>query len=264
MIDFRSGSTISTAKRLAHRFSLAVPLRLSSKLAPRKGFRMLSMEWAGQEWMLLADRALYWPAQQALIVADVHVGKAAAFRHHGVPVPSGSTSKDLARLSTLIQQTQCRRLVILGDLLHARHGRAEHTMRLVSTWRARHAALEITLVRGNHDVTAGDPPAEWAITCVDEPWGLASVVMRHTLASTVSRREQAPTISGHVHPCVRLHDVDGSSMRATCFVFSERSGVGLVPAFGSFTGTSPVRPEEGDRVFVVGAGEVIEVAGVCA
>jgi hypothetical protein len=44
-------------------------------------------------------------------------------------------------------------------------------------------------------------------------------------------------------------------MRAACFYFSKN--LALLPAFGSFTGTHPVSPRAGDRVFAVGDGRVI-------
>jgi DNA ligase-associated metallophosphoesterase len=227
-----------------------------------------------QSWELLPQKALHWPAQRAAIVADVHIGKAASFRHHGVPVPRGTTTHDLARLSTIISQTRCERLIILGDLLHAHHGRDDQTMRAVTRWRAVHASLDILLVRGNHDHSAGDPPADWRMQCVDEPHDLDGVALRHAPvdvrtadALALAGRGAHGTIAGHVHPCVRMRDSDGSSIRAACFVISPRSI--LMPAFGSFTGTHPVQPREGDRVFVVGGdvgGEntVVEATGVCA
>ena len=47
---------------------------------------------AGEELWLLPEKALYWPAQQALLIADVHFGKAAAYRSLGQPVPQGTVS----------------------------------------------------------------------------------------------------------------------------------------------------------------------------
>ncbi len=41
---------------------------------------------------LLADRALYWPRARTLFVADVHLGKAAAFRAGGTFQHSGIRS----------------------------------------------------------------------------------------------------------------------------------------------------------------------------
>ncbi len=218
---------------------------------------MLTIDWAGYEWALVPERALHWPALKTAVVADLHFGKAAAFRHHGVPVPAGTTSHDLERLTSIIRRTGCERLVILGDFLHAKTARADETMRVIGGWRAAHASLDITLVRGNHDHNAGDPPELWRIECKDEPLEIGGLLLRHTPTHAA-----LPTIAGHVHPCVRLRDVDGSSMRVPCFIFTDRSA--LLPAFGSFTGGHSIRPREGDRVFALGADEVIEVEGVCA
>ena len=41
---------------------------------------------AGETVELLAGRALHWPRARAVFVADVHLGKAAAFRAGGVPI----------------------------------------------------------------------------------------------------------------------------------------------------------------------------------
>src|SRR5436190_20499208 len=74
------------------------------------------VDFAGQSLRLLPDHAVYWPARNTLLVADLHLGKDAAFRTAGVPVPAGSTAKDLSRLSSLIGLSGAQRLVILGDL----------------------------------------------------------------------------------------------------------------------------------------------------
>lgn len=78
---------------------------------------------AGERVELLAERALHWPRARTLFVADVHLGKTAAFRAGGVPLPGGTTAADLARLSAVLAATCAERLVVLGDLLHAAAGR---------------------------------------------------------------------------------------------------------------------------------------------
>ena len=51
---------------------------------------------AGESLLLLPEKAIYWPRERMLIIADIHFGKAAAFRSLGVPVPRGTTSENLA------------------------------------------------------------------------------------------------------------------------------------------------------------------------
>ena len=96
----------------------------------------MRIEWAGEEIELLAERAVWWPRGATLFVADLHFGKAAAFRSAGIPVPGGTTAADTARLSALVRRHSAARLVVLGDLLHAPTGRAEATMETVREWRA--------------------------------------------------------------------------------------------------------------------------------
>src|SRR5690606_30890641 len=98
----------------------------------------------------LPERALFFPAENTLIVADLHWGKAATFRTNYVPVPTGTTASDLARLSAAVVSTGAERVVILGDLLHARKGRQEGTFDTIQKWRKQNASLEVILVRGNH------------------------------------------------------------------------------------------------------------------
>ena len=84
---------------------------------------------AGEELYLLAERALWWPNASTLIVADLHWGKASTFRAAGIPIPIGTTSDDLARLDSALTRSGARRMVVLGDLFHAKAGRvASHTL----------------------------------------------------------------------------------------------------------------------------------------
>jgi DNA ligase-associated metallophosphoesterase len=214
------------------------------------------VDWAGETFTLLPERALAWPSRGTLVVADVHAGKASSFRQAGVPVPRGATSTDAARLTTLIAATGATRLVILGDLLHDARGRGAETMRELGAWRERHAALEVLLVRGNHDRRAGDPPDAWSFRCVDEPHVEDGVAFSHDPACA---RTGTPTLAGHVHPAVVLRDRPRGRLRCACFHFAP--ALATLPAFGSFTGARVIRPRPGDRVFAVGSDAVVEVRG---
>ena len=106
---------------------------------------------AGEQVVLMPERALYWPRAKTLMIADPHFGKAAAFRSFGVPVPEQTTRDNLARLDIALARSRAERLVILGDFLHAKQGRSPHLLATLGDWRAARAALPILLVRGNHD-----------------------------------------------------------------------------------------------------------------
>jgi DNA ligase-associated metallophosphoesterase len=214
---------------------------------------VICVELAGESVVLLAERALLWERAATLIVADVHLGKAAAFRAAAIPIPGGTTTAALARLTTALDRTGASRLLLLGDFFHARSGRAARTLAAIAEWRERHADLEILLVRGNHDRGAGDPPPEWRFDCRDEPWSEPPFAFRHHPAEEPS----GYVLAGHLHPAVSLSGLGRQRERLPCFLFGQR--MGILPAFGDFTGGAAVRPHPGDRVFAVAGDEIISI-----
>jgi DNA ligase-associated metallophosphoesterase len=215
-------------------------------------------EFAGQSFELLADRAVWWPARRALIVADLHLGKAASFRAGGVPVPAGTTGHDLARLSMLIGMCDARELLILGDFLHARAGHDDQLTAQLQSWRSAHESLAITLIRGNHDRHAGDPDSSLRIDVVAEPFHLNGIELVHD----PEHPTRHPCIGGHIHPGVRLHDFDGAGVTVPAFVVEDRRMI--LPAFGRFTGCVAVRPGTGRRLLACAADRVVPVAASAA
>ena len=210
---------------------------------------------AGEQIYLLNERALYWPGASTLVVADLHWGKAATFRSVGIPIPIGTTSDDLARLDSALQRTHARRMVVLGDLFHAKAGRiASHTLAELRRWRNLAGNFEILLVRGNHDRHAGDPPSDLHINCVNAPAYVPPFVFRHEPADSTG----AYGLAGHIHPGLTL--VGRGLQRETlpCFLVGKTAAV--IPAFGSFTGFGVVEPGPEDRAFVIAGDEVLEVA----
>ena len=204
----------------------------------------------GERVTLLAERALYWPRERTLFVADVHLGKAAAFRAGGVPLPRGSTAADLARLTRLLERTGALRIVVLGDFLHAKAGRVPALAAAFARWRTQHAAVEVTLVRGNHDTRAGDPPTAWNVACVDEPYALPPFLACHRTAN----RLRGYALCGHVHPGIRMHGAGEQSARLPCFVLGTRRAI--LPAFGRFTGLADVAPARSERIVVIAGREL--------
>jgi DNA ligase-associated metallophosphoesterase len=210
---------------------------------------------AGVALQLLPGKAVWWPEERTLLVADAHIGKAVSYRRLGVPVPEATTGGNLDALDVLLAAHDARRIVFLGDLLHSRQARDPATLRAFSAWREQRAELELLLVRGNHDDRAGDPPCDWGVHCVDEPHTLLAApqlaLCHHPLP-----RDGAYVLAGHHHPCFTLgRGID--RLRLPCFHLSAE--VGVLPAFGAFTGMHPIDRAEGDRVFVVADNAVHEV-----
>lgn len=206
--------------------------------------QQLSISVAGTSVELLGGRALYWPEGKMMCIADAHFGKAAAFRELGQPVPSGTTSSNLKRLDALIAASDVEHVVFLGDFLHAKSSLTASLLHTLTAWRGHYPRLKCTLVRGNHDKRAGDPPRSLQFDVVDEPYLVGPFALAHHLKPHPTHH----VIAGHIHPVYMLRGIARQTLRLPCFVVSE--GMTLVPSFGEFTGGYEIEPDERDWVFV--------------
>lgn len=213
----------------------------------------LPVTYCGAKLVLLADKAIHWPDQGALLMADVHIGKAATYRRLGQPVPHGTTADNLARIDRLLARYPSERLIILGDFLHAPEAHNLATLHALGQWRQQHATLEVILIRGNHDRRAGDPPAELGIRSVAEPLLLGPLALQHEPDPHPSHG----VIAGHLHPMRILRGPGRERLRLPCFHFTEQ--MCLMPAFGLFTGGMNVDATDGSQQYVVADGGVWKV-----
>ena len=204
----------------------------------------------GEELWLLADKAVYWPARQCLMIADAHFGKASAYRSLGQPVPQGTTTENLQRLDRLLSALPCAQVIFLGDFLHGPGSHASGTLGALRSWRALNPDLSMTLIRGNHDKRAGDPPEDLRIDVVTEPLLMGPFALQHEPDAHPSHH----VLAGHVHPVYRLRGKGRQSLRLPCFVIGAR--VSLLPAFGAFTGGHRVEQDNDRRIYVIGDHDV--------
>jgi DNA ligase-associated metallophosphoesterase len=208
----------------------------------------------GQNLTLFSERAAFWHEENALLIADPHWGKAATFRAGGIPVPSGTTTDAIRRLDALVTRTRAARIFFLGDLLHAESGRSKAMFASLAQWRSANETIDVVLVRGNHDKRAGDPPGDLRFNCVDAPYVLGPFVLAHYPLPS----EAGYVIGGHVHPGIRLYGSGRQRERLPCFVFGQQ--VGILPAFGDFTGLGDVEGSEGVRVYAIADDEIVLVS----
>jgi len=203
---------------------------------------------AGEPVELLGDRALYWPRHARLLIADLHLGKADVFRRAGIGLPRGGTGHDLDRLSQLVDAHNAAELWILGDVLHGpNHDTAwQHRWR---QWRARHAALRVAALVGNHDraLARADLGIELLGDAVDD----GPFALRH-------QPESHPTLHvlcGHLHPRIALPGLGGARLP----VFWLRPGMTVLPAFSEFTGGVAVTLAPGEHVAICTGDAVVWV-----
>jgi DNA ligase-associated metallophosphoesterase len=213
--------------------------------------------------VLLPGRAAFLPATQTLLVADLHLGKAATFRKAGIPVPEGSAQRDLARLERLVGETAATRLVILGDLFHAAGGCTPDVFAEFAAVRQRMVNTAVLLVIGNHDRRIGRLPADLGIdSCLrtlDEP-------PFHFVHEPATRLDEpgrtAFTIGGHLHPTVSIRGPGGDRIIDRCFVAED--SLLVLPAFGSFTGGHRTAVLPGLRLWIARDDGVVDVTQLAA
>ena len=208
---------------------------------------------------LLAERALLWERTGTLLAADAHLGKAAAFRAAAIPLPGGTTDRGArpahrgARPHRRPPPAAARRFLPRplgagrphpgGD----RGAGASATRIWRSCWCAATTTAAPAIRRASGASTATTSPGS----------------SRRSPSGTIPEAEEPAgyVLAGHIHPAVSLSGPGRQRERLPCFLFGER--VGILPAFGDFTGGAAVGPRPGDRVFAVAGDEVVAIGVGC-
>ena len=186
---------------------------------------MVPFSFGGESFAASPAGALYWPAQDALLVADLHLEKASWFARLGQFLPPYDSVATLTALGALLESTGVRRLYCLGDSFHDRFGCERLPAQARSLLSDMTSALEWTWILGNHDPGFAD---HCGGTLVEEAQ-VAGIILRHE----ARRDDPRPEISGHFHPKYRM-SLKGRHVSRRCFVASDTKLI--LPAFGSLTG----------------------------
>ena len=215
----------------------------------------------GQTLQLLPERCAFWQEAGVLLLADLHLGKAAHLRHHGMAIPEGHTADDLARLSRVLRRTQAREIIICGDFFHAPTAQSPAVLELVEQWRTSHPEVGVSLITGNHDRGRALPPPRCGIELAGPSVRRDPFQLIHDPAEAIAGRI---TISGHLHPLAALSGGRGSALRAPCFWWQANRSCLVLPGFGSFTAGVAIQPDPADTLYVITGQTVVAVpASVC-
>jgi DNA ligase-associated metallophosphoesterase len=186
---------------------------------------MVPFSFAGHYFLATPEGALYWPAQSALLVADLHLEKASWFARFGQMLPPYDSIATLSGLKRDIERSGATRLFCLGDSFHDRFG----CDRLPSDARELLTSLTENVdwvwITGNHD-------AGFIDHCggrIEEEVQLSGIVLRHEAVEG----DPVPEMSGHFHPKLRLA-MKGRNVSRRCFVASTTKLI--LPAYGTLTG----------------------------
>ncbi|MGB7086393.1 MAG: ligase-associated DNA damage response endonuclease PdeM [Phormidesmis sp.] len=205
-----------------------------------------------QRLQLLDDKALHLPDQQALLVSDVHLGKAETFQSLGIPISNQVNQENLDRLRSLLTQTPPKKLFILGDLFHSKKSLVPEVL---ISWDSflKEIATDVSLIVGNHDrrLVSALPPL--AMTCHTEAVTLGPFLLSHEPAP---QHSAALNICGHIHPVVKLRSPT-DSLRLPCFFVEHDHRRLTLPSFGEFTGGYEVALVGNTCAYVACEGEAI-------
>ncbi len=196
---------------------------------------MVPLSFAGEEFALTQGRALYWPRERALLVADLHLEKASFFARHGQLLPPYDSRETLERLALAIRETGARRVFTLGDNFHDSAGPDRLEPHAAGMLAALTRATDWVWITGNHDsaMEIGGGEARTGGTLADE-LEIAGMILRHRATAGETR----PELSGHYHPRLQI-TVRERHIRRPCAVVSGDAGGGgrmILPAFGALTG----------------------------
>ncbi len=193
---------------------------------------------AGEEMVCDGSGVLYWPAEQTLLVSDLHLEKGSSFATRRIFVPPYDTGATLAALGDRLTHWQPKRVICLGDSFHD-PGASE---RLPAPYRdilqAMMAGRDWMWIAGNHDP---DAPVDLCGTSAT-----MLCIGRLYLTHEPTPGAVAGEIAGHLHPKARIKR-RGKSIRRRC-VASDGNRV-IMPSFGAFTGGLNVRDGAFDGLF---------------
>ena len=187
-------------------------------------------EFAAQEMLLGPGRALFWPAERALLVADLHLEKASWFAKTGQMLPPYDSRDTLERLADAVKATGARRVITLGDNFHDDAGALRLDAHCTGMLEALTRSLDWVWITGNHDEAL---PKGFGGAIVPE-LELGGITLRHEARAG----ETKPEMSGHYHPKLRIN-VRNRHIARPCAVLGRASDGAermILPAFGTLTG----------------------------
>jgi DNA ligase-associated metallophosphoesterase len=211
----------------------------------------------GKRFRACMSGALYWPSEDALIVADLHLEKGSAFAKRGQLVPPYDTRDTLNKLAAAIDRFDAATVIALGDSLHDVDAWGRIGVEELEILQVMQEDRDWIWVTGNHDPKVSERLGGVVVGDIE----VEGIVLRHEPRPGHVTHE----IAGHLHPAAKLN-LHGFSMRRPCFV---GNGLRMVlPAFGTYTGGlnildlafEPLFGNDGMQVWMLGQEGLYPVA----
>ncbi len=189
------------------------------------------MQVNGAELRADPSGALYWPARNLLVAADLHFEKGTALAARGAGLlPPYDTAATIAALQAAIARGRPATVICLGDSFHDGGAEARLDAGAVAALRALTDGVDWIWIVGNHDPA---PPTRFGGRRL-ETLALDPLHFRHDpVASGPRAGPRAGEVAGHLHPKAAVRR-RGKRIARRCFA---TDGMRLVlPAFGAYAG----------------------------
>jgi DNA ligase-associated metallophosphoesterase len=209
----------------------------------------LDIKIQNQNFTLHQSGAVFWKQKSMLLISDVHIGKVAHFRKHGMAIPGNAIFENFNRLTDVATFFNPGQIVFLGDLFHSK---INNEWNLFADW-VQSISSEIILVEGNHDIIAKYKYRDLKIPVIPE-----LIIDDFLLTHHPDERGDLFNFCGHIHPGIVLRGIGRQSLRLPCFFQKEKQLI--LPAFGEFTGNFYLVPTEQDTVYAITDNEVILIS----
>ena len=204
----------------------------------------------GEQLKLLPDKAIYWPKEETLLIADLHLGKVEHFRKAGIAVPATAGEANYHIVQEMLLEHNPQRVIFLGDLFHSSYN---YDWEQFNEFMLSHNHVSFELIIGNHDILHRSQYDRNNMIIHDQELIMGPFLLTHDPVE----HETLYNLCGHIHPCFKMRGRSRQYLRLPCFYFGLRGGI--LPAIGSFTGMHPVNPTKEDRVYVVADDQIIQV-----
>jgi DNA ligase-associated metallophosphoesterase len=202
-----------------------------------------------QNFILHQSGVAFWEEKKILLISDVHLGKVAHFRKHGIGIPEDAIFENFFRLNTVLELFNPDTIIFLGDLFHSKINKEWD---LFVEW-TKTLSQKIILIEGNHDIISKKYYEALNIEIYIE-----LVIDNFLLTHHPTEKEGVINFCGHIHPGVKLKGLGRQFLSLRCF-FRKPNQL-IFPAFGEFTGNAYLIPTENDKVYAITKEEIIEVS----
>jgi DNA ligase-associated metallophosphoesterase len=201
-----------------------------------------------QHFILHPSGGIYWKETQTWLLADVHLGKVAHFRKHGIAVPRKIEGIFYQKIDRLLKKFPSKRVIFLGDLFHSYQNNEWY---LFEAWVNKQKA-KLILIQGNHDIIPVKEFKILGLTVVDSFEEDEFYFTHYPI-----EKEPYFVFCGHLHPGAKLMGIGHQQLKLPCFYQTPKKLI--LPAFGSFTGLHLVSPTTEDQVYAITENAVLEI-----